>query len=64
VHAVRLPGHVLGIEAIFGMPDEKLILRHDAGNSAEPYVKGAILAIEKVSTFKGLKRGLDAVMDF
>lgn len=64
VHAVRLPGHVLGIEAIFGMRDEKLILRHDAGNSAEPYVKGVLLAIEKVGSFKGLKRGLDTIMDF
>lgn len=64
VHAVRLPGHVLGVEAIFGMPDEKLILRHDAGNSAKPYVKGALLAIEKVGSFKGIKRGLDTVMDF
>lgn len=64
VHAVRLPGHVLGIEAIFGMPDEKLILRHDAGTSAAPYIPGILLAVEKVGTFKGLKRGLDAVMDF
>jgi len=63
VHSVRLPGHVLGIEAIFGMQDEKLILRHDAGNGAEPYVNGVILAIEKVNSFKGLKRGLDTVMD-
>lgn len=64
IHSVRLPGHVISIEAIFGMKDEKLTLRHDSGASAEPYVKGAILAIEKVGTFKGLKRGLDAVMDF
>lgn len=64
VHSVRLPGHVLGIETIFGMQDEKLILRHDAGSSAEPYVQGALLAIEKVGSFKGLKRGLDSVMEF
>lgn len=64
VHSVRLPGHVLGIETIFGLQDEKLIIRHDAGSSAIPYVKGALLAIEKVSTFKGLKRGLDSVMTF
>lgn len=64
VHAIRLPGHVLGIEAIFGLDDETLVLRHNAGNSAEPYVKGVLLAIEKVDTFTGLKRGLDSVMDF
>ncbi|ALM06589.1 dihydrodipicolinate reductase [Sediminicola sp. YIK13] len=64
VHSVRLPGHVISIEAIFGLKDEKLTLRHDSGASAEPYVQGALLAIEKVGTFKGLKRGLDSVMDF
>lgn len=64
VHSVRLPGYVIAIEAIFGLKDEKLTIRHDSGTSAEPYVKGALLAIEKIGTFKGLKRGLDAVMDF
>lgn len=63
VHSVRLPGHVISIESIFGLKDEKLTLRHDAGASAEPYVKGALLAIKQVNTFKGLKRGLDSVMD-
>ena len=63
VHSIRLPGHVISIEAIFGLKDEKLTLRHDSGTSAEPYVKGALLAIEKVGTFKGFKRGLDSVMD-
>lgn len=64
VHSVRLPGHVISIETIFGLKDEKLTMRHDSGASAEPYVKGGLLAIEKVGTFKGLKRGLDSVMEF
>lgn len=64
VHSVRLPGHVISIETIFGLKDEKLTIRHDSGASAEPYVKGGLLAIEKVGTFKGLKRGLDSVMEF
>lgn len=64
VHSVRLPGHVISIEAIFGLKDEKLILRHDSGASAEPYVNGALLAITKVGTFQGLKRGLESVMEF
>ena len=64
VHSVRLPGHVISVESIFGLKDEKLTIRHDAGSSAEPYVKGALLAIEKVNTFNGLKRGLDTVMEF
>jgi len=45
------------------MPDQKLILRHEAGAGAEPYVDGAMLAIRKVSTFTGLRRGLDSVMN-
>jgi len=63
VHSVLLPGHMLGVEVIFGEKDEKLILRHDAGNGAEPYLKGVLLAVNKLSTFKGLKRGLDTIMD-
>lgn len=64
VHAVRLPGYVLSVEAIFGMPDQKLILRHEAGSSAEPYVAGALLAIREVGKRVGLYRGLDSAMDF
>jgi 4-hydroxy-tetrahydrodipicolinate reductase len=63
VHSVRLPGYVIGVEAIFGMPDQKLILRHEAGSSARPYVDGALLAIRKVSSLVGVHRGLDAVLD-
>ena len=48
---------------IFGMKDQKLILRHEAGAGAEPYVSGALLAIRNVSSFVGLQRGLDTVMD-
>ncbi len=64
VHSVRLPGYVASVEAIFGLPDMQLSLRHDAGTSAQPYVDGTLLAIRKVSTLNGLHRGLDSVMDF
>lgn len=64
VHSVRLPGYVISIESIFGLKDEKLTIRHDSGASSKPYVKGGLLAIEKVGTFKGMKRGLDSVMEF
>jgi len=64
VHSVRLPGYVISAEVLFGLPDERLTLRHDAGGSAQPYVGGAMLAIRKAGSFKGLKRGLDSVMDF
>ena len=63
VHSVRLPGYVISAEIIFGMPDQKLTIRHDAGNSARPYTDGALLAIRKVSTLVGVHRGLDSVLD-
>jgi 4-hydroxy-tetrahydrodipicolinate reductase len=63
VHSVRLPGFVLGAEVIFGMPDQTLSLRHNAGTSAKPYVDGALLAIRKVSMLVGVHRGLDVVLD-
>jgi 4-hydroxy-tetrahydrodipicolinate reductase len=63
VHSIRLPGYVISAEVIFGMPDQKLTIRHDSGNSARPYVDGALLAIRKVSTLVGVHRGLDSVLD-
>ena len=50
-------------EIIFGMPDQKLTIRHDSGSSGQPYVDGALLAIRKVNTFVGQRRGLDRVLD-
>ena len=64
VHSVRLPGYNISLDAIFGMPDQKLILRYESGSSAEPYVNGALLAIRNVSRLVGVHRGLDSVMDF
>jgi 4-hydroxy-tetrahydrodipicolinate reductase len=64
VHSLRLPGYVISVDAIFGMPDQKLILRHESGTSAEPYVEGALLAIRKVGGLVGVHRGLDRVMEF
>ena len=63
VHSLRLPSYVIACEAIFGADNERLTLRHDAGTSAAPYVAGTLLAARRVSSFVGLKRGLDAVMD-
>ena len=63
VHSLRLPGYTISAEVIFGMPDQKLTLRHDSGSSAQPYVDGALLAIRKVHTIVGLRRGLDSVLD-
>ena len=63
VHSLRLPGYVISAEVIFGMPDQRLTIRHDAGGSARPYVDGALIAIRKVSQLVGVHRGLDSVLD-
>ena len=63
VHSVRLPGHTLGIDVVFGSMDQTLVLRHNAGSTALPYVGGALLAIRKVPGLVGLHRGLDRVLD-
>jgi len=64
VHSIRLPGYVISLDIVFGMPDQKLILRHESGSSAKPYVNGALLAIREVGKLVGLQRGLDRVMEF
>ena len=63
VHSVRLPGFVSSVEILFGLPDEHLSIRHDSGSGTAPYVEGTLLAVRKVAGFKGLRRGLDAVLD-
>jgi len=63
VHSLRLPGYVIGVEAIFGAKDERLSIRHDAGSGAEPYIQGSLLAIRKVRDRAGLIRGLDKIME-
>jgi 4-hydroxy-tetrahydrodipicolinate reductase len=63
VHSVRAPSYMISVEAIFGGRGERLQIRHDSGDSAEPYVGGALLAIRRVHTLTGLQRGLDRVMN-
>ena len=63
IHSIRLPGYSIGAEIVFGLPDQRLTIRHDAGSSAQPYVDGALLAIRQVSALTGLHRGLDSVLD-
>jgi 4-hydroxy-tetrahydrodipicolinate reductase len=62
VHSVRLPGIVLAFETIFGLPNERLTIRHDAGKGAEPYVNGTLLAVRRVTQVTGLVRGLDRLL--
>lgn len=63
VHSLRAPGFVLSVETVFGAPGQRLSIRHDAGESARPYVGGALLAIRKVDVLVGVHRGLDTVME-
>jgi 4-hydroxy-tetrahydrodipicolinate reductase len=62
VHSIRLPGIVLAFETIFGLPDERLTIRHDTGKGAEPYVNGTLLAVRRVTQVTGLVRGLDRLL--
>lgn len=62
VHSLRLPGYVISFEALFGAPDERLTIRHDAGAGAGPYVAGALLAARRVMGVTGLLRGLDRLL--
>lgn len=62
VHSIRLPGYVIAFETLFGLPDERLSIRHDAGSGAQPYVSGTLLAARKVLEVRGLVRGLDRLL--
>lgn len=62
VHSIRSPGYVLAFETVFGLPHERLTIRHDAGESAAPYVNGTLLAAQRVLGVVGLIRGLDRLL--
>ena len=62
VHSVRLPSFVVSTEVVFGLPDERLTIRHDAGGTPEPYVAGTLLAVRRVRERPGLTRGLDTLL--
>jgi 4-hydroxy-tetrahydrodipicolinate reductase len=63
VHSLRLPSFTVSTEAVFAAAGERLLLRHDAGESAAPYVAGTLLAIRAVPGRVGLTRGLDRLLD-
>jgi 4-hydroxy-tetrahydrodipicolinate reductase len=62
VHSVRLPSFVVSTEVVFGLPGERLSIRHDAGDSPEPYVAGTLLAVRRAPALVGLTRGLDTLL--
>jgi 4-hydroxy-tetrahydrodipicolinate reductase len=62
VHSVRVPSFVVSTEIVFGAPDERLTIRHDAGSTPAPYVAGTLLAVRRVPAMTGLTRGLDTLL--
>jgi 4-hydroxy-tetrahydrodipicolinate reductase len=62
VHSVRLPSFVVSTEVVFGLPDERLTVRHDAGSTPEPYVAGTLIAVRKAPSLIGVTRGLDTLL--
>ena len=62
IHSVRLPSFVVTTEIVFGDAGERLVMRHDPGESPEPYVAGTLLAIRKVADVSGVRRGLDSLL--
>lgn len=62
VHSLRLPSFVVSTEVVFALPDERLVIRHDAGPTPTPYVWGTLLAIRAAVGRTGLIRGLDTLL--
>jgi 4-hydroxy-tetrahydrodipicolinate reductase len=62
VHSLRLPGYALSTDVVLATPDERLVVRHEAGASANPYVAGTLLAVRRVSEVTGVLRGLDRLL--
>jgi 4-hydroxy-tetrahydrodipicolinate reductase len=62
VHSLRLPSFAVSTEVVFALPDERLVIRHDAGGSATPYVAGTLMAIRAARQRTGLVRGLDTLL--
>ena len=62
VHSVRLPSFTVSTETVFAAESERLSIRHDAGESAAPYVAGTLLAVRAVAGRIGLTRGLDQLL--
>jgi 4-hydroxy-tetrahydrodipicolinate reductase len=62
VHSVRIPSFVVSTEVVFGLPEERLTIRHDAGGTPEPYVAGTLIAARRAPDLVGLTRGLDTLL--
>ena len=59
---MRLPSFVVSTEIVFALPDERLVIRYDAGSTPTPYLAGTLLALRAVTSRTGLLRGLDTLL--
>ena len=62
VHSIRQPSFVVSTEVLFGLADERLSIRHDAGSTPQPYVMGTLLAVRAAPGVVGVVRGLDTLL--
>jgi 4-hydroxy-tetrahydrodipicolinate reductase len=62
VHSIRVPSFVVSTEVVFGLANERLTIRHDAGGSPEPYVAGTLVAVRRAPEIVGLVRGVDRLL--
>lgn len=62
VHSVRLPSFVVSTEVVFGLPGQRVSIRFDAGDSPQPYVDGTLFAVRRVTSKRGLTRGLESLL--
>ena len=62
IHSVRLPSFTVSTEIVFAATGERLVLRHDANETPEPYLAGVLYAIRAVGGRVGLTRGLDQLL--
>jgi 4-hydroxy-tetrahydrodipicolinate reductase len=62
VHSLRLPGNGVAVEVLFGLPGERLVLRHDEQSDPRIFVRGTLLAARHVTEHPGLVRGLDSLL--
>jgi 4-hydroxy-tetrahydrodipicolinate reductase len=62
VHSIRLPGCGPAVEVVFGLPGERLIIRHDEQGDPGIFVWGSLLAATRIQDRPGLVRGLDSLL--
>ncbi|HWU08620.1 MAG TPA: 4-hydroxy-tetrahydrodipicolinate reductase [Streptomyces sp.] len=62
VHSVRLSSFAVSTEIVFGGTGERLVMRHDTGETPDPYVGGTLLSIRRVAETPGVRRGLGSLL--